>query len=115
MPPATSSTVAVLARRIHHAGRMGECSVKRAATVEEVAGGIGDPFLETDVVVPESLSADLVLLADLDTRLLQDLQPWVGESLSDTHSLLGFVDQKVGNEMFGLSGDVLPEFKVEID
>merc|ERR1719370_1292257 len=87
----------------------------RPPPVQEVTGGVGDPFLETNVVVPQPLSTDLVLLADLNTGLLEDLEPWVGKSLPHAHSLLWLVDKQVSHKVLRLSGDVLPKLKVEVN
>ena len=72
-------------------------------------------LLESIVVVPEPLGGDLVLFADLYSGLLEDLQPWMGQSLPHAHTLLGLVDQKVGHEVLGLAGNVLPQLEVEIN
>merc|ERR1719461_789977 len=101
--------------RIDHAGWMGEGSRKRSTLEHEVTGSMSDPFLQTNIIVPESLSADLVLLRDLNTWLLQDLEPRMSTSLSDTHTLLRLVDQQVGNKVLSLTRDVLPQLEVEVN
>ena len=105
----------LLARRVDHAGRVSEGSGQGTALEQEVAGGVCDPLLEADVVVPQSLSADLVLLRDLNAGLLQDLEPGVSSGLADAHTLLRFVDQQVGHKVLGLAGNVLPQLKVEVN
>ena len=44
--------------------------------------------LKRSVVSPQSLRGDLVLLAHLDARLLEDAEPRVGQGLPHTHPLL---------------------------
>ena len=41
--------------------------------VQEVAGGVGDPFLEANVIVPRLLGADLGLVGLLNAGLLEPL------------------------------------------
>ena len=72
-------------------------------------------LLQCSIVSPQSFSWDLVLLADFNTRLFQNLQPWMSQSLSYAHTFLRLVDQQISNKMFGLSWNVLPQFKVKIN
>ena len=60
-------------------------------------------------------SAFLVLLAHLDARLLEDLEPGVCQGLPHAHPLLLLVDEQVGHEVLRLAGDVLPQLEVEVD
>ncbi len=72
-------------------------------------------LLESVVVGSQSLGGDLVLFADLDSGLLQNLEPGVRQRLAHTHPLLRFVNQQIGDEMLGFPGNVLPELEVKID
>ncbi len=68
------------------------CTLKLKSNLNRKEEKIHKILLESDVVVPQPLGGDLVLLADLDAGLLQDLEPRMGQSLADAHPFLWFVD-----------------------
>ena len=54
---------------VDHARWMGEGTMQRPPAIQEVTRSIGDPLLQTNIVVSEALRADLVLFRDLNARL----------------------------------------------
>ena len=67
------------------------------------------------MIVSESLSADLVLLRNFNTRLLKNSMPWMSKCLTDTHTLLRFIDKEICHKVLGFTGDVLPKVKVKVN
>jgi hypothetical protein len=82
--------------------------MKRPSAVQVVTGCICDPFFETNIIVSKALCADLILVRDFNARLLEDLQPWVGKSLTYTHPLFRLIDKEIGHKVFSLTGNILP-------